>query len=70
MANPCDACPRACGPALERALAGDDWRLWLAVRDACPLGAEHRYSEEQVRYHYTKDVDALRAAVLGRRGAR
>lgn len=70
MVNPCDACPRACEPALLRAIAGgDDWRLWLAVRDACPLGVEHRYSEEQVHYHYTKDVDALRAAVFGRRGA-
>ena len=40
-----------------------DWRLWLAVRDACPLGREHRYDDDQLRYHYTKDVAALRSAI-------
>ena len=39
------------------------WRPWLAVRDACPLGREHRYSEQQVAYHYTKDAKWLREAV-------
>ena len=69
MANPCDACPRACEPALARALSGaHDWRLWVAVRDACPLGREHRYSAEQIEYHYTKDLAVLRASVLGARG--
>jgi len=34
-----------------------DWRRWLAVRDAIGkgIGKEHRYSEEQILYHYTKD---------------
>jgi methylmalonic aciduria homocystinuria type C protein len=32
-----------------------DWQLWLACRDACPTGREHRYSDAQIRYHYTKD---------------
>lgn len=60
---PCD-CAAGCRPALEAALdAGepqrrsdlnDRWKLWLAVRDACPVGQAHRYSEQQIRYHYTE----------------
>ena len=58
---PCD-CRRHCGPRLEAALAAGEptnqtelrerWRLWLAVRDACPVGREHRYTDEQIVYHY------------------
>jgi cyanocobalamin reductase (cyanide-eliminating) / alkylcobalamin dealkylase len=36
-----------------------DWRSWLAVRDACCVGREHRYSEDQLAYHYTKDLRLL-----------
>ena len=61
--SPCPDCTHACLPLFERAAAalcaradqpglGDTWRLWLAVRDACPVGREHRYSEEQIEYHY------------------
>lgn len=52
-------CERACLDALAAARAGSDWRAWLAVRDACPIGREHRYSDEQIRYHYTKDLSSL-----------
>ena len=52
IAKPCH-CDAICGIALERALDGGDWRAWLAVRDACSLH-EHRYSDHQIRYHYTK----------------
>jgi methylmalonic aciduria homocystinuria type C protein len=38
------------------------WLLWLACRDACPTGREHRYDEAQIRYHYLKDRDQLRQA--------
>ncbi len=58
---PCD-CSANCHPVLETALAAgapanqadlrERWRLWLAVRDACPVGREHRYAEEQILYHY------------------
>jgi len=79
-ANPCERCAELCGPALAHAQAasaaalgraGDDpvaaqWPLWLAVRDACPLGRAHRYPEPLLRYVYTKDRAVLRAAVLGR----
>ena len=41
--------------------ARDDWRAWLAVRDACPVGRAHRYSDEQIAYHYTKDRSILAA---------
>ena len=50
------ACTHACGDALARALAatgGDRAPAWLAVRDACTAGREHRYSDEQVAYHYS-----------------
>jgi len=65
--NPCPDCAHACLPLFERAAAalrargpdqpglGDTWRLWLAVRDACPVGREHRYSERQIAYHYGAD---------------
>jgi methylmalonic aciduria homocystinuria type C protein len=61
IAPPCD-CARGCGPAFERAMAAGEprsteelrarWRLWLDVRDACPVGRVHRYSEEQILFHY------------------
>ena len=63
---PACACAEQCVPPLEAALAaGADpeaaWPDWLAVRDACPRGQEHRYGEDQLRYHYSKDVGILRA---------
>jgi methylmalonic aciduria homocystinuria type C protein len=60
---PCRDCAHACEPAFARALgAGDAWRAWLAVRDACPVGRTHRYGEAQLRYHCTKDRTVLAAA--------
>ncbi len=64
---PCD-CERGCLPAFREAMAApadmvsvaERWRLWVAVRDACPVGAGFRYSEAQLRYHYTKDRTLLR----------
>lgn len=49
-------CSEACPRALAAALADPGpapWRAWLAVRDACCL-RDHRYSDEQIRYHYTR----------------
>jgi cyanocobalamin reductase (cyanide-eliminating) / alkylcobalamin dealkylase len=40
-------------------LDADTWRAWLAVRDACPVGREHRYGDDQIAYHYAKRRDAL-----------
>ncbi len=62
----CD-CATGCGPAREAlARAGDPfdprsetWRAWAAVRLACPAGAQHRYSDAQLRYHYTRDLSLL-----------
>jgi len=50
-------CEVACDGAFARALEAtgpEAWRAWLAVRDACCVGREHRYSDEQIHYHYTK----------------
>jgi methylmalonic aciduria homocystinuria type C protein len=64
LALPCPPanCERACTPALERAMSAtpdDAWRAWLAVREACSVGRDHRYEDAQLRYHYTKDRSAL-----------
>lgn len=53
--RPC-RCSAPCAEQLERALAAtgpETWRAWLAVRDACTL-RDHRYSEDQIRYHYVR----------------
>jgi len=52
------ACDGSCTGLFELALAAtgpDAWRAWVAVRDACPVGRDHRYSDDQIAYHYTKD---------------
>lgn len=72
MAHPCGGCARGCQPAFERALstlsgAPSDanvrvhWREWLACRDACPVGREHRYSDAQIDYHYRRRLVLPRA---------
>lgn len=74
-APPCTACSTGCRPAFAAAMAGEgyprghttvreNWMSWVAIRDACPLGKAHRYSEEQIRYHYTKDIRLLDARTL------
>jgi len=53
-------CTSDCVARLDAAIASDgDWRAWLAVRDACNVGREHRYSDQQIAYHYTKDRSLL-----------
>jgi len=63
---PCAGCEAPCRAAFEHAcevadartdpaLLRERWRPWLAVRDACPVGREHRYSEEQIRFHYARE---------------
>ncbi|MCG8432615.1 MAG: hypothetical protein MJA83_01115 [Gammaproteobacteria bacterium] len=75
MANPCGTCENQCMPLFNHALkavgaflpgheaVGEHWQTWLSIRDACPVGKEHRYSEEQIRYHYIKDISLLRELV-------
>ena len=74
LTPPCD-CERGCLPALARAQATTAasrdaidaravetrWQAWLAVRDACPVGRAHRYSDRQIGYHYTKERHWLTA---------
>jgi cyanocobalamin reductase (cyanide-eliminating) / alkylcobalamin dealkylase len=58
---PCE-CAVHCLPKLQEAIAAGEpadaeqmvahWERWLAMRDACPIGHEHRYTTEQIRYHY------------------
>ncbi len=67
--SPCVGCAMPCALPLQQALAEyrrlgeasvkSGWSSWLAVRDACPIGREHRYDAEQIHYHYTKDRSAL-----------
>lgn len=70
----CAGCERRCVPLLEAAVAASagemardpdaalarTWRAWVAVRDACPHGREHRYSEPHLEYGYRKDRALLR----------
>lgn len=69
--NPCDNCVANClarfdqaiaavGPSQTHDTVAEHWRRWLAVRDACPIGRAHRFSDDQIRYHYTKDPQVLR----------
>ena len=57
---PCATCRAPCQDVLLEVLesAGQGtpipWERWLAVRDACPVGRDHRYCESQLKYHYTK----------------
>lgn len=62
----CQTCGAPCLEALKAAQANTEadeiassWQAWVAVRDACPVGEAARYSEAQIRYHYTKDPSAL-----------
>jgi methylmalonic aciduria homocystinuria type C protein len=66
----CTGCDAPCVPKLQAAMSasvdpnvdslGADWRPWLAVRDACPIGRDARFPETQIRYHYAKDRETLR----------
>jgi len=69
----CTGCPAPCMPALERAIqrsggavTGEavrgSWGAWVEVRDACPEGRLHRYSNDQIEYHYAKNRAMLLAA--------
>jgi len=64
-ARRCPSCSKPCLNALGRAKALERsdperaWRAWLGVRDSCPVGRAARYSEAQIRYHYTKARSAL-----------
>ncbi|MBT3784604.1 hypothetical protein HOF92_06475 [bacterium] len=59
--NPCSSCEHGCIPAFQVAMRKDStWREWLKVRDSCPLGKNHRFSEQQIEYHYTKNQSVLR----------
>lgn len=64
--GPCADCAAPCTKALELALAASGaekiasaWEIWVKVRDVCPVGRASRYSENQIRYHYTRDARVL-----------
>jgi len=44
---------------LAHAQVRERWRAWLAIRDACPIGRDQRYSDAQIRWHYAHDRGAL-----------
>ena len=53
----------------EKGMERDVRLAWAALRDCVEVGKEHRYSEAQLVYHYTKDREGLLAALeahLGR----
>ena len=80
LPHPCGGCSEQCLPAFARALeamqgrldeasAQANWQKWLACRDACPTGRQHRYGEAQIRYHYLKDRQQLRRQPPGEEGS-
>lgn len=61
--EPCAGCAAPCKPAFEHALARspatragvrEHAALWIAVRDACPVGKDARYGDEQLAYHHSR----------------
>lgn len=65
---PCD-CTGTCRPVLEELTSRShtpgavraSWRDYLRLRDACPVGRACRFTDEQIRYHYTHDRAILDA---------
>ena len=35
------------------------WKYWLNLRECYTIGNEYKYSDDQIKYHYTKDMNAL-----------
>ncbi len=66
----CD-CARGCQVALvhaQQARGDDAWRAWLAVRDACSVGADARYGDDQIAFHYAGVDTLLRRTTVRERG--
>ena len=68
--DPCAGCTATCRERLAAAEAATAarggrgaWREWLAVRDACPVGREHRSDDDALRSHALSDRDLLRRLV-------
>ena len=69
----CTDCESRCLPASRRALAATrtwpwrfwtpPWRAWSAVRESCPAGQDHRYSDAQMRYHQRPSRRRLRRLI-------
>ncbi|KAJ1481502.1 hypothetical protein T484DRAFT_2722652 [Baffinella frigidus] len=54
-------CEELHGSGTEQTRAS--WRRWLALREVLEVGKEHRYSEDQAEYHYTKNTEVLERAI-------
>jgi len=62
LERPCQGCSQPCVAPFQRALASsselsarsiaDHAQEWIAVRDACPIGRDYRYGEDQLAFHY------------------
>ena len=52
----------------EKGMETDVRLAWAKLRDCVRVGREHRYSEEQLVYHYTKDKAVLMRAVKQAKG--
>ena len=48
----------------------DVWLAWAALRDCVTVGRDHRYSEAQLVYHYTKDREVLMHAMRAQPAAK
>jgi methylmalonic aciduria homocystinuria type C protein len=59
LTPPC-RCGDACMRALALAMSSKDPANWIALRDSCTVGRNHRYDDDQLHYHYIKDRSLLR----------
>ncbi len=54
-----EACSR------HRISSGSECELQCLARNACPVGAEHRYGPDQMRHHYGAGLDSIRRWLEG-----
>jgi methylmalonic aciduria homocystinuria type C protein len=71
----CRDCMSGCLPELDKVFGNShgampgyqdvaaSWQDWLAIRDACSIGKNYRYSDDQIRYHYIKDRNFLKSLI-------
>jgi epoxyqueuosine reductase len=75
-ASPCDSCEAPCISACPANALDDGYNLMACLayrkqegsscedrclaRNACPVGAEHRYTEAQTSYHYLRSMADIR----------
>lgn len=68
--DPCLGCTESCREVFRRAMDASRklgpqaaWKEWATLRNACPIGGEHRFCDAQLRYHALVEPGLLRREV-------